>query len=150
MDKSKETGIKRKTRRSLSSSKKRVTRQRALLLELLGQEYFQHLDAGELYRLARRRLPRLSLSTVYRSLQVFKRMGLVEEHHFAEDHHHYEIKPRASHQHLQCVGCGKIVEFNHPITDRLKEIVGKEHGFLIRSLDLELTGLCAECQRRKK
>ncbi len=120
-----------------------------MLLELL-QQGSQHLDADELYRLARRRQPRLSLSTVYRSLQLFKRMGLVQEHHFTEEHHHYEAKPEADHQHLQCLGCGKIVEFLSPITDKLKKAVGQEHDFTVTGIEMHLIGLCSKCQGEKR
>ncbi len=120
-----------------------------MLLELL-QQGSQHLDADELYRIARRRQPRLSLSTVYRSLQLFKRMGLVQEHHFTEEHHHYEAKPEADHQHLQCLGCGKIIEFLSPITDKLKKTVGQEHDFAVTGIEMHLIGLCIKCQEEGK
>jgi len=59
----------------------RVTSQRRLLLDLIRQSE-GHLDADELYRLAKEREPRISLSTVYRTLRLFKELGLVEERHF--------------------------------------------------------------------
>jgi Fur family transcriptional regulator, ferric uptake regulator len=138
--------IKKATRKSLGGAGERTTRQRAILLELL-QQGAHHLDADELYRLARRRLPRLSLSTVYRSLQLFKKMGLVQEHHFAEEHHHYEVKPETDHQHLKCSKCGRIIEFRSPIAETLKEVVGEEHDFVITGLEMDLIGLCGKCRR---
>ncbi|MBM2831627.1 MAG: ferric uptake regulator, Fur family [Dehalococcoidia bacterium] len=146
---SKTMRIKKATRSSLGGGGERTTRQRAILLELL-QQGAHHLDADELYRLARRRLPRLSLSTVYRSLQLFKKMGLVQEHHFAEEHHHYEVKPETDHQHLQCLKCGKIIEFRSPVTEKLKEAVGQEHDFIITGLEMDLLGLCGKCRREGK
>ena len=83
------------TRQVLNTSGLRVTSQRALILEVIrrGQG---HLDADEVYRRAREKQPRLSLSTVYRTLQTLKKLGLVEEVHFDETHHRYEIKPPGS------------------------------------------------------
>ena len=74
-------------RRALNITGIRVTSQRALILEIVrrGQG---HLDADEIYRQARKKQPRLSLSTVYRTLQMLKKLGLVEEVHFDEAHHH--------------------------------------------------------------
>ena len=70
---------------------KRVTGQRRLLLNLI-QEAEGHLDADELYRQAKEREPKISLATVYRTLRLFKDLGLIEERHFVEEHHHYEAK----------------------------------------------------------
>ncbi|MCJ7807105.1 MAG: transcriptional repressor, partial [Dehalococcoidia bacterium] len=69
----------------------RVTSQRRLILDILRHSE-GHLDADELYRLAKEREPRISLATVYRNLNLFKELGLVEGRHFTEDHHHYEVK----------------------------------------------------------
>ena len=100
------------SRRVLSVPGLRATNQRALILEIIrrGQG---HLDADEVYRQAREKQPRLSLSTVYRTLQLLKRLGLVEEVHFDEAHHHYEVKPSSEHHHLVCLGCGKVIEFRY-------------------------------------
>ena len=82
------TGSKEDTRQILSASGLRFTRQRALIMEIIrrGQG---HLDADEVYRQARKKEPRLSLSTVYRSLQQLKELGRVDELQLDENHHHY-------------------------------------------------------------
>ena len=98
----------------------RATSQRALILEIIRRGK-GHLDADEVYRRARDKQPRLSLSTVYRTLRMFKKLGLVEELHFDDAHHHYEAKPSAEHHHLVCRGCGKIVEFECPLSQKMKE-----------------------------
>lgn len=131
----------------LSKGGRRITRQRTLLLDLL-HDAGGHVDADELYRMARLKQPRLSLSTVYRTLQMLKRMGLVEEHQFSEGHHHYEVKPRQDHQHLECLNCGRIVEFESALTGKLKEAVAREHGFTITRLEMHLAGLCPDCLRK--
>jgi Fe2+ or Zn2+ uptake regulation protein len=91
-------------------------------------------------------MPRLSLSTVYRSLRLFKRLGLVDEHHLGEEHHHYELKGAAEHYHLLCLGCGKVIEFQCPVAERLKEDVGREHGFKVTGVEVNLEGYCSECR----
>src|SRR4030042_1559344 len=102
-------------RQVLNNSSRRVTAQRALLLELLRRSG-GHVDADELYLRARKKNPRISLSTVYRNLQLFKKLGLVDERHFDEEHHHYEVKSGEEHQHLLCINCGKVVEFDYPVS----------------------------------
>ncbi|KPJ52518.1 MAG: hypothetical protein AMJ37_02755 [Dehalococcoidia bacterium DG_18] len=124
----------------------RVTSQRKLLLDLLRRSE-GHLDADELYRLAKEREPRISLSTVYRTLRLFKELGLVEERHFAEEHHHYEAKGEVEHHHLICLGCGKVVEFEHPVTKRMKRDVSNQTGFDIVAAEVYLEGYCERCRR---
>jgi len=132
---------------TLNSSSQRVTAQRTLLLDLIRRSE-GHVDADELYRRARRRYPRISLSTVYRNLQLFKKLGLIEEHYFAEEHHHYEVKPATEHQHLLCLNCGKIVEFACPLSQKFKKDIGKQYDFDITGVEVRMTGLCSSCRKR--
>jgi Fur family ferric uptake transcriptional regulator len=135
-------------RKILDRSSQRVTSQRALLLELLRQSS-RHVDADELYRWARKKNSRISLSTVYRNLLLFKKLGLIEEHHFDEEHHHYEVKSRAEHQHLLCVSCGKVVEFACPVSWKLREDIGKQYDFDITVVEVRMTGLCSSCRNKE-
>ncbi len=136
-------------RRILNSASQRVTAQRKLLLELLDKSG-RHMDADELYRRAKRKSSRISLSTVYRNLQLFKKLGLIEEQHFDEEHHHYEVKSRTGHQHLLCVNCGKVVEFACPMSQKLRRDVGKKYDFDIAGIEVRMTGLCSDCRTQKQ
>lgn len=127
----------------------RATNQRSLILNVI-RHGEGHLDADEIYRRARDRGLRLSLSTVYRTLLTLKKLGLVEEVHFDEAHHHYELKPPVEHHHLACLGCGKIIEFSYPVTRYVKQRVAEAKHFDIVNAELRITGYCAECQRKGK
>ena len=140
---------KRISRQILDKSNQRVTAQRTLLLNLLSQSD-KHLDADELYRQARQKHPRISLSTVYRNLQLFKKLGIIEERHFAEEHHYYEAKPATEHQHLLCLSCGKITEFACPMSQQLKKDISRQHDFDISSVQVQMTGLCSNCRKKGK
>ncbi len=137
------------SRKALNVAGMRVTNQRALLLELIRQGE-GHLDADELYRRAREKQPRLSLSTVYRTLQLLKKLGLVEELHFDETHHHYEVKPSAEHHHLVCLSCGKVVEFHNPLSRYIKRNVAEAKDFEIIDTELRMTGYCPKCHEGRK
>jgi len=143
-------GIKQKKsiQQILGSSSQRVTAQRTLLLDLLRRSG-RHMDADELYLRARQKHPRISLSTVYRNLQLFKKLGLIEEHHFTEEHHHYEAKASTEHQHLLCLGCGKVVEFACPLSQKFKKDIGRQYDFDISGVEVRMTGLCLDCRQRK-
>lgn len=110
----------------------------------------RHLDASELYRLARDRDDSISLSTVYRNLRLFKELGLVEERQLGEDHGHYEPKSSTEHHHLVCLGCGQVVEFHSPLIEQAAAKLGDETGFEISEVRLELEGYCPACQRKER
>ena len=130
----------------LNRSSKRVTAQRALLLDLI-RKSDEHMDADELYQKARKKYPKLSLSTVYRNLQLFKELELVEKHHFAEEHHLFEAKQTSEHQHLLCLSCGRIVEFACPLSSQFREDIGTQFDFKITSVEVQMKGICSECRK---
>ena len=134
-------------RKTLKASGMRATSQRALILEVIRRG---HLDADEIYRQARRKQPRLSLSTVYRTLRMFKELGLVEELHFDEAHHHYEVKPSSEHHHLVCLDCGKVVEFRYPMSPKVRRDIAREKGFEITGVEIRMTGYCSKCRQGRK
>jgi len=131
----------------LYKSSERETSQRTLLLDIIRQSD-GHLDADELYRLAKEKNKNISLSTVYRNLQLFKKLELVEERHFDEGHHHYEVKPSYEHQHLICIECGKVIEFVCPLCQKLRVEMGREYDFDITGVEVSMTGVCPECRQR--
>lgn len=132
----------------LNTTGHRLTGQRQLLLQLL-QEHGGHLDAQELYRLAAERNPRLSLSTVYRTMNLLRDLGLVSEVHLGEEHHHYELRPQTEHCHLVCSSCGKVVEIGCELVEQLKTTVARQHDFEITEAQVDLVGVCGDCRRRQ-
>ncbi len=124
---------------------KRTTTQRKLLLDLIEQAG-GHLDADELYRRAREREPAISLSTVYRNLKLFKELDLIDERHFAEEHHHFEAKAIGEHHHLVCLGCGEVIEFESPLMKRMKRQLSRQKGFVVTDAEVRVMGYCARCQ----
>ncbi len=123
------------------------TNQRALILNIIREG---HRDACEIYQLAIKKEPRLSLSTVYRTLRRLKQMGLVEELHFDEAHHHYEMKQSSQTCHLQCRDCGRVIEFDYKLSPAIKKRIASENGFQVTGGEIELSGLCSECQKKRK
>ena len=144
-----QTGLPETDRRALNATGMRITNQRALILEIIRQGQ-GHLDADALYRRARGKQPRLSLSTVYRTLQTFKKLGLVEECHFDESHHHYEVKPPAEHHHLVCLSCGRVIEFQYPLARYVKRNIAEVKDFEIVDTEICMTGYCSKCCQSRK
>jgi Fur family ferric uptake transcriptional regulator len=126
-----------------------LTTQRRLLLELI-RDSEEHLDAKELYQRARARDESIGPATVYRSLNLFKELGLINETRLDKLRCYYEIKQSPEHQHLICQGCGKVVEFQNPHFQKFIEAVRREHGFNITKAELYLEGYCPECEEKKE
>jgi Fe2+ or Zn2+ uptake regulation protein len=139
----------RNNRETLNAAGMRATNQRALILEIIrrGQG---HLDADEIHRQGRIKQSRLSLSTVYRTLQTFKKLGIVEEVHFDEGHHHYEVKPSSEHHHLVCLNCGRIIEFHYPLSRFVNRNIAEAKDFEITGTEVRMTGYCSKCRQRKE
>ena len=129
-------------------SSRRSTAQRKLILQIIRQAG-RHVDADEIYHQARQKVPSISLSTVYRTLQLFKDSGLIEEHQFDGIRRYYESMPRSRHHHLVCLGCGRIFEFRCPLTEHMKTIISQEEGFKVTDTEVYLAGYCSECQKHQ-
>ncbi len=130
---------------------KRITSQRALLLQII-QESAGHLDAEGLYRRAKGRDPRINLTTVYRTLNLLKESGLIEPSYLTHDHHReqFEPKPDAEHYHFTCVQCAKVIEFESPLIEQLRREVRRKFGVEFTHGCLCFEGYCADCAKKRK
>ncbi len=123
------------------------TRQRQLLLQIIREEK-GHIDAKELYRRAAERDASISTATVYRSLNLFKHLGLIDEKRLGQGSCTYEIKKEQPHQHLVCRECGKIFDFECPLSEVVKR-VRQEQGFVVTRAEVYLEGYCGECAAKQ-
>ena len=126
-----------------------LTTQRRLILELL-RDAEGHIDAKELYRRASARDKNISPATVYRSLNLFKELGLVDEMRLGKVRCYYEIRQSSEHQHLICQGCGRVIEFQNPLFGQLIEAVQQGHSFKVTKAELYLEGYCPDCEEDEK
>jgi len=125
----------------------RLTAQRRALIEII-QEATTHLDATSLLELARKRDSRIDRATVYRTIDLLKKLGLIDEldlMHLNGEKHYYEVRTQKDHLHLACFGCGAVEEFASPTFERLKREISKENNFEIQVMRLEVGGLCSAC-----
>ncbi len=91
----------------------------------------------------------ISLPTIYRNLPVLIEAGIIRrtDAQDAQDGSQYEhIWGHEHHDHLVCVRCRKLIEFQYPAIDALQEVVAREHGFDLINHRLELLGVCADCR----
>jgi Fur family transcriptional regulator, ferric uptake regulator len=127
----------------------RITGQRRLLVDIM-QDAARHLDAAELLELAQKHDPEIDRATVYRTIALLKRQGLIDEldlMHLEGEKHYYEAKTNRDHCHIACLACGAIMEYASSSFEKLKAEIAKESGFEIRVARLELGGLCKRCRK---
>jgi len=126
----------------------RITGQRRILLETI-QESDRHLDAATLLTLAQKRDARINRATVYRTIELLKKLRLIDEldlMHLNGEKHFYEAKTTVDHIHLACFQCGRIEEFTSPLFERLKTEISRLRAFQIRVVRLEVGGYCRACR----
>ena len=126
----------------------RLTRQRQILLDLIDQSG-DHLDAENLYQLAREKDPKLNRVTVYRTLKLLKHGGLVDEldlMHLTGEQHFYETRMKQEHAHVICLRCGKVEEFFGEPLQRLRRQVESHFGFSVVVARTEIGGYCSHCR----
>ncbi|GAB4535686.1 MAG: transcriptional repressor [Anaerolineae bacterium] len=125
---------------------RRLTSQRRLLLEVLTQ-CDEHLDAEGIYELAKDRDPNISLATVYRTLKVFKEVGIVQERMLDHEgqRHHYEVAAKA-HYHFTCLGCGRVIEFESHLIEQASDELARELDLEVVHTRVHLDGYCTDCK----
>lgn len=136
----------------VSSKGVRMTAQRRAVIEVI-QSAQEHLDAAALLDLARKREPSLDRATVYRTIELLKRLRLIDEldlMHLQGEKHFYEVKTRRDHVHLACFRCGRIAEYSSPLFEQLKAEISEQAGFEIRVTRLEVGGNCHACADAEK
>ena len=120
----------------------RLTRQREAIAEVFF-ESTAHLSLLELLELARVRQSSVGYATVYRTMKLLTECGLATEHKFAEGNVRYEPSVQGEHHdHLICVTCGKIVEYEDDEIERLQEELARRHGFRVVSHRHEIYAEC--------
>lgn len=123
-----------------------ITQQREVVADaVFGAE--GHLSVDDIAARLRRRGERIGKATIYRTLDLLVRSRLVAEHDFGEGFKRYEhrLSSHPIHEHLICLECGKVVEFESNELYRVENNVRRDYGFVPVRRRLEIYGLCKEC-----
>lgn len=128
----------------LDEHKLKRTRQREVILDVF-LSTSGHITAEELLRRVRERYPKIGYTTIYRTMKILCDAGLADTHHFDGDSACYEVKHQ-HHDHLVCVRCGKIVEFECAMIEDAQERIVQRYGFRLLRHRHELYGHCAACR----
>jgi Fur family ferric uptake transcriptional regulator len=132
--------------RYLEDHSLKYTKQREAILEVfLGAS--GHISSEELFQSVRDRHPHIGYTTVYRTMKLLCDAGLAHERHFDDGVTRYEIH-HEHHDHLVCVRCGKIEEFECQMIEAAQDRIAAHYGFRLLRHRHELYGHCSKCQRR--
>jgi len=106
-----------------------------------------HFEAEDLAYRLRKKGERISKATVYRTLPLLIEAGLINEVIHGEKHHHYEpVHGERQHDHMICLKCGTIVEFEEKDLRPIEERICEKHHFRSQKIVVEIFGYCKNCQ----
>lgn len=128
----------------------RMTPQRETILQVFQNlPKGKHLSAEDLYNLLKGDGEKISLSTIYRTLKLMARMGILRELELAEGHKHYEINQPYPHHHhhLICVRCSKTIEFKNDSILKTGTKTAQKEGYHLLDCQLTIHAVCPACQR---
>ncbi|MCA1243227.1 transcriptional repressor [Stappia stellulata] len=118
----------------------RMTEQRRIIARVI-EDASDHPDVEELYRRAVLNDPRISISTVYRTVKLFEDAGIIERHDFRDGRARYETVPDEHHDHLIDLKSGRVIEFRNEEIERLQEAIAVRLGYRLVDHRLELYGI---------
>ena len=123
----------------------RLTPQRLIVLEAI-HEAESHISAEEIYAQVIAKYPQVNISTVYRTLELLKKLGLVTETDFGEGRVRYHPAGKGHHHHLVCQECGDVTDLDESVLAPLKKVLLQEYGFSADLRHLAIFGRCHKCR----
>jgi Fur family transcriptional regulator, peroxide stress response regulator len=123
---------------------RRTTKQREAIMNFLVNNR-THPTADVIYESVKKEIPNISIATIYRNLRVLKENGQVAEVSIKGDLGRFEAK-QGNHYHFYCEKCGKVMDIDEPVDEKLNERVTGSTGLKISSHQIEFHGLCKDCQ----
>jgi len=128
-----------------SDANLKITRQRKMILDILKKSQYM-LSAYEIFEKTQQEIPSIALSTIYRNIDVLKKINQIEEVFFTDDNlsrYHLVFK---HHQHFMiCTSCHQTIALEHCYLKNQHDDILKSHGFVVSSHKLEFYGLCKQC-----
>lgn len=126
----------------------KLTIQRKDILNAMFQHRDEHLSSEDVYELTSKENPELGIATVYRTLQLFEKLGIVYKINFDDGLSRYELNlgtENHHHHHLICLECGKVSEVKLDLLESLEDEIEREVNFKIIDHNVKFYGYCHEC-----
>jgi Fur family ferric uptake transcriptional regulator len=122
----------------------RMTPQRLMIVSAI-ENSNAHISAEEIYAQVVAKYPHVNLSTVYRTLELLKELGLVTETDFGEGRVRYHPAGKGHHHHLVCTECGAVIDLDESLLSSLESMLLREYKFGADLKHLAIFGRCAKC-----
>ncbi|MCJ7425821.1 MAG: transcriptional repressor [Dehalococcoidales bacterium] len=122
----------------------RLTPQRLMTIAAI-EHSDGHISAEEIYAQVVSKYPHVNISTVYRTLELLKQLGLVTDTDFGEGRVRYHPVGKGHHHHLVCQECGATVDLDETALTPLKDVLLREYGFSADLRHLAIFGRCGKC-----
>jgi Fur family ferric uptake transcriptional regulator len=132
--------------RKLAEQGYRLTPQRIMVISAI-EDSDGHISAEEIYAQVIAKYPQVNISTVYRTLELLKRLGLVTETDLGEGRVRYHPAGKGHHHHLVCQQCGAIIDLDESILADLKSALLREYQFSADLRHLAIFGRCVKCSK---
>ena len=130
----------------LKSAGLKVTLPRLKILEVLEKSSNHHLSAEDIYRALMEQREEVGVATIYRVLTQFEESGIVNKLNFENNQAVYELSNVEHHDHLVCVKCNIIIEFQDDVIEQHQLQIANKYGFQLTDHSLYLYGLCKTCK----
>ena len=130
----------------LSEQGYRLTPQRIMVLSAI-ENSGGHISADEIYTQVVAKYPRVNISTVYRTLELLKRLGLVTETDLGGGRVRYHPADKGHHHHLVCQECGAVIDLDESVLFPLKDVLLREYKFVANLRHLAIFGRCVNCSK---
>ena len=130
----------------------RLTKQRRVVVQVM-ETASRHMDAGEILDVAQKIDSNITRVTVYRTLELLKKLGLIDELdllHLRGHRHFYESHGPRDHIHVACIHCGKVREFESDLYEELKQQISRDCGIEISISRTEVGGICTDCKQKAR
>lgn len=124
----------------------RLTPQRLMVVSAI-ENSDDHISAEEIYSQVVARYPNVNISTVYRTLELLKRLSLVTETDLEGGRVRYHPADKGHHHHLVCQECGAIIDLDESLLEPLQDALLREHNFIADLRHLAIHGRCVRCGR---
>ena len=131
------------------NNNQKFTKQREIIFNVLKERSPKHVTPEELFSIVHEEYKQIGIATIYRTLNIFEELGIVNKQEFTDNAYTYELIDSKSniHDHIICTKCGKIIEDECIDSSELSDFLKKMYDFDLNYYSLRIYGTCSECQK---
>ncbi|AJQ27819.1 Fur family transcriptional regulator [Pelosinus fermentans] len=140
-------------RQKFQEKQYKLTPQRRIILEAFVDHQDEHLSAEDVHTIVRQHSSEIGLATVYRTLELFSELDVLQKMDFGDGRSRYEINEKTTphhHHHLICLSCSKVKEFEDDLLETLETVISRKSNFTIVDHQVKFYGYCEECQKKRE